>query len=247
MRLRCSVAVIMFIISLVPHAEAGNTWNDSFNKAKQFLEKQVYHDHRRTFYCDATFDEQKNIHPLDGFITKSYVKRAEKVEWEHIVPAENFGRTFIEWREGSAECLDNKGRTFKGRKCAEKVSSEYRYMQSDMHNLVPAIGAINAARSNHNFALLPDAISSFGSCQMKIEGNKVEPPIRARGMIARTYKYMEQEYPRFNMGGPQKKLMDVWDKMYPPDEWECTRAARVAKIQGNRHKITEERCREAGF
>ncbi len=247
MRLRYFVAVMAFMFFFVPHAEAGNAWNDSFNKAKHILEEQVYKDHRRTFYCDAIFDEQNNVSQLDGFIAKSHGKRAAKIEWEHIVPAENFGRTFIEWREGSDECVDNKGKAFKGRKCAEKVSMDYRYMQADMHNLVPAIGAVNAARSNYNFTLLPDAISSFGSCQMKIEDKKVEPPVRARGMIARTYKYMEQEYPRYSIGGAQKKLMDAWDKMYPPDAWECMRASQIAKIQGNRNEITEARCRENGF
>jgi len=40
--------------------------------------------------------------------------------------------------------------------------------------------------------------------------------------------------------------MDALDKMYPPDAWECTRAQRIAKIQGNVNEITEARCREVG-
>lgn len=75
-------------------------------------------------------------------------KRSYKIEWEHSVPAENFGRAFTEWREGHPLCVDNKGKSFKGRKCAEKVNKTYRYMQSDMYNLFPAVGSVNAARSN---------------------------------------------------------------------------------------------------
>lgn len=101
-----------------------------------------------------------------------YEKRAKKVEWEHVVPAENFGRTFVEWREGNHACVNSKGKAFKGRRCAEKVNTEYRHMQADMFNLYPAIGAVNALRSNYNFTMLPGEASDFGSCEMKIENKK---------------------------------------------------------------------------
>ena len=211
------------------------------------LSQQVYFDHRVTVYCGAEYDERGNITLPEGFVTPSHQKRAGRMEWEHIVPAENFGRAFEEWREGHPECVDNKGKLFKGRNCAEKVSMEFRYMYADMHNLAPAIGAVNALRSNHNFAMLPDAKATFGSCPMKVQGNRVEPPEASRGIIARTYKYMQAVYPRYNMGRPQQQLMDAWDKIYPPDAWECTRARRIADIQGNVNETTEARCKEVGL
>ena len=226
---------------------SGNTRNQSFNRSKRMLLQHVYFDNRVTVYCSASFDEHGNITLPEGLTISKYQNRAKRIEWEHIVPAENFGRTFREWREGHPVCVDNRGNPFKGRRCAEKASMEYRYMKADMHNLAPAIGAVNAARSNYNFALLPDAISSFGSCPMKIKGNKVEPPIEARGFIARTYFYMQYVYPRYQMGRPQQKLMEAWNTIYPPDQWECTRAKRITAIQGNSNKITEARCSELGF
>ena len=64
-------------------------------------------------------------------------------------------------------------------------------MQCDMYNLYPSIGAVNAERGNKNFEVLSEALpNSFGSCPMKISGNKAEPPKASRGAIARTYKYM---------------------------------------------------------
>ena len=225
----------------------GNLTNDSFNKAKQRLFNQVYHDHRITVYCAASYDERGNIALPEGFTTTKYKNRAERIEWEHIVPAENFGRIFSEWREGSPACVDSKGNLFKGRKCAGKANLDYRYMEADMHNLAPAIGAVNAARSNYNFILLPEAINSFGTCPMKIEGNRVEPPESARGIIARTYLYMQSVYPRYQMGRPQNRQMQAWDRMYSPDAWECTRARRIEAIQGNRNNITETRCSEVGL
>ncbi|MCL2259125.1 MAG: endonuclease [Cystobacterineae bacterium] len=226
---------------------AGNTTNDSFNKAKRMLSTKVYWDHQVTFYCAAPYDEKGNIHLPAGFETATNQRRASKIEWEHVVPAENFGRNFKEWREGAPACVDKRGKTFKARHCAEKANLEYRYMQADMHNLVPAIGAVNAARQNYNFALLPHAPNTFGSCPVKIEGNRVEPPESTRGMIARTYLYMQAEYPRYKMGKPQNQLMQAWNKTYPPTPWECTRARRIAKIQGNMNKITETRCKEVGL
>lgn len=116
--------MVFLLAALVMTSEAqaaGNEWNDSFSKAKKTLERQVYYDHRITLYCGAAFDEKKNVTLPEGFTAAKHGKRAGKVEWEHVVPAENFGQAFAEWREGDAQCVDNRGKAFKGRKCAEKV------------------------------------------------------------------------------------------------------------------------------
>ena len=183
-----------------------------------------------------------------GFTTPKHEKRADKIEWEHSLPAENFGQTFAEWREGSPECVDNKGKAFKGRKCAEKVSPEYRLMQADMYNLYPAIGAVNAMRSNFNYAMLAGEPSTFGTCEMKIADRKAEPPARARGQIARTYMYMQDAYgPRYHMSRQQDQLMQAWDKQYPVDKWECTRAKRIEALQGNENRFVKEPCVAGGL
>jgi len=219
----------------------------SFSKAKNFLEKQVYNNHRTTLYCGAKFDAEKRVTPPQGFITNKYVKRAKKIEWEHVVPAENFGRTFSEWRDGHNQCINSKGKEFKGRKCAEKVNFEYRYMQSDMFNLYPVIGAVNALRSNYNFTMLPTIKSDFGSCSMKIDNRKAEPPEISRGQIARTYLYMDNTYKRYNMSKSQRQLMDAWDKMYPVNTWECQRAKKISNLQKSKNNIVLSRCQSAGI
>uniref|UniRef100_UPI000CBC2465 endonuclease n=1 Tax=Psychromonas sp. Urea-02u-13 TaxID=2058326 RepID=UPI000CBC2465 len=132
---------------------------------------------------------------------------------------------------------------YKGRKCANKANKEYRYMQADMHNLFPAIGSVNAMRSNYNFQMLPSESSMFGSCPMKINDRKAEPPVGARGRIARTYLYMDQTYSRYSMSKSQKQLMNAWDKMYPVSKWECQRSKKIEAVQGNPNKIVNSRCR----
>jgi deoxyribonuclease-1 len=157
------------------------------------------------------------------------------------VPAKNFGRTFSEWRDGHPSCVSKKGKSFKGRKCASKMNKEYRLMQSDMYNLFPAIGAVNAMRSNYNFVAQVNAKSGFGSCDMKIDNRKAEPPIESRGRIARTYLYMGATYKRYSMSKSQKQLMNAWDRMYPVSAWECKRAERINNIQrSTNQKITKE-------
>lgn len=241
------LAAALFTLPFASVWAQGNTRIESFNTAKKLLEQKVYFDHRETFYCRAVFDAKKNVTLPEGFTTEKHAKRANRVEWEHVVPAENFGQAFAAWRDGDPECVRNNGKSFKGRACAEKVSEEFRHMQADLYNLYPAIGAVNAMRSNYRYQMLPQAPSSFGTCPMKIEGRAAEPPEYTRGAIARTTLYMQASYPVYRLSGAQQKLMDAWNKMYKPDEWECLRAERIRKIQGNENTFVTEACRQAGL
>lgn len=130
---------------------------------------------------------------------------------------ENFGRAFPEWRDGSPECIDNRGKAFKGRKCAEKANMTFRYMQSDMHKLFPAIGSVNTVRGNRQYSELAGDVS-FGSCPAKVDGNRFEPPDQAKGQVARAALYMDREYPQYRLSAQQKRLFEAWDRKFPPDE-----------------------------
>lgn len=241
--------ILTLVLSLVPALAlaAGNTTNDSFSQAKRMLERQVYHDHRVTIYCSAEFNAQKRVTLPAGFTTPAHEKRATKIEWEHAVPAENFGRAFPEWRDGHPECVNRNGKPFKGRRCAEKVNMEYRHMQADMYNLFPAIGTVNAVRSNKQYSALPGSESAFGSCPAKVDGNRFEPPDRAKGQVARAALYMADSYPKYRLSRQQQQLFEAWDKMFPVDQWECTRAKRIEKLQGNANARVKQPCQQAGL
>lgn len=118
-----------------------------------------------------------------------------------------------------------------------------------MYNLYPAIGSVNAVRSNKNFQMLgPDVPSAFGSCLMKISGNKVEPPERARGQIARSSLYMADSYgEHYRLSRQQQQLMQAWARQYPVDAWECRRASRIERLQGNENRFVKESCLSAGL
>ncbi len=237
--------ILLLSLLLSPFVSAnGNQSIESFSTAKRLLLQQVYatSESRRTLYCQARFDENKQVQLPSGFASSKYLNRLARYETEHVVPAENFGRSFKVWREGHSNCVNSKGKAYKGRRCAEKTSAEYRLMQADMYNLYPAIGAVNAARSNYNFTMLSKAESDFGSCDMRIEKRKVQPPTTARGTIARSYLYMEATYPRFSMSSSQRKLMQAWDKQYPVTPAECQRADIIQRVQNSRNMILTTRC-----
>ncbi|MBP3730902.1 MAG: endonuclease [Mailhella sp.] len=216
----------------------------SYPEARKLIYSDIFYDHRETLYCAAEFDEHREVTLPDGFIVSTHQKRANRAETEHIVPVENFGRTFSEWREGHPLCVHKDGKPYRGRKCAELTNEEFRRMEGDLHNLYPAIGCVNAARGNKNFAMLGESVpSAFGSCEMRIEKSRVEPPEPSRGTIARAYLYFDRQYKRFSMSRQQRQLMESWDHMYPPDAWECERNERIRAIQGNGNPFVERVCR----
>lgn len=236
-------------LSFFSHAAGdGNQANQSFSKAKKMLERQVYNEVPRvTIYCLADFNSNKKITDHNGFTSTKHIKRQAKIEWEHVVPAENFGRNFSEWREGNSACINSKGKSFKGRRCAEKLNIPYRYMQADMYNLYPAIGAVNALRSNYNFASQVTADKNqFGSCPIKINNRTTQPPNYAKGQIARAYLYMEAAYPSYNIGR-QKRELQAWNKQYPVTVTECRRTQLIESLQGNENNVVKSACLERGL
>ena len=72
----------LLLFTLPAAHAAGNTTQDSFNKAKRTLERSVYVDHRETLYCGATFTANKTVIPPPGFTSTTHVKRAKRIEWE---------------------------------------------------------------------------------------------------------------------------------------------------------------------
>lgn len=232
--------------ALSPDAN-GEQRNDSFPASKRMLEKRVYFDHRITLYCGATFDAKKNIQIPEGFTTPDHQERSGRVEWEHAVPAENFGRTFVEWREGDEACVDDYGNPYRGRRCAELVNREFRVMQADMYNLFPSIGSVNAVRSNFMYSQLPEVEPSFGTCDARVLGRRFEPPDRAKGEVSRAALYMAATYPRYRLSSQQRRLFEAWNKMFPVTDWECLRAKRIERLQGNSNDFVKNPCEEEGL
>ncbi len=152
--------------------------NESFSHSKKELRK-IYRDHQTTIYCDCKYNYKNKNNMIDkkscGYVPRNkYTKkgklniRANRIEWEHAIPAENFGRQFSCWRDGDARCITSKGKHYKGRKCCTKVNKQYRIMQADMHNLFPAIGELNADRKNYRYDFELPSQGQYGQCEFNV-------------------------------------------------------------------------------
>lgn len=227
----------------------GNTKIDSFQDTKKMLMQHVYSNKElaRTIYCDLPFDNKKQIDVPMSVTTSKFEHLLKRVEFDHIVPISWIGRSYSEWRDGHPECVDSKGKPFKGRGCAGKVNMEYRLAESDAYNLFPSVGAVNRLRSNFAFGLLPNHKSDFGSCLMKLDAKTVEPPEIARGKIARASLYMQDNYKKYRMSSQQFQLFNAWDKQYPVTKLECSIARKIESFQGNENKFIKAPCQRANF
>ena len=215
--------ILNFILLLTFSTTPSYSLTTSFSHAKQ-IAKKIYSIHRVTFYCGCKYNGRNQVNWAScGYSPRRNQRRASRVEWEHIVPAWAFGHTRQCWREKL--CTDAKGRKFKGRSCCRKIDPAFRAMEADLHNLVPAVGEINGDRNNYSFGMLGNYVSEYGRCDFVVDRNlrTVQPPEYTRGFIARTYFYMHDKY-GLPISSQKMNLFKAWDKQYPPDTWEKTRA-----------------------
>lgn len=240
--------LICFGTESVDAARKGNTKIHSFNRAKKIMIREVYRAHQTTFYCGSQYTQGGYVIHNNGYVPKRKSSRARRLEWGHVVPVNSFGPKFPEWRDGHPDCLDTRGRPFIGRNCAEKVNATFRYMQSDLYNLVPVIGEIKGLKSNYAYGMIPDENQEFGDCDIEIAFDKIEPPSAVRGDIARIYFYMDWAYPGYDiLSNENKRLFQAWDKQDPVDEWECERTRRIEEIQKNENPFVKKACVAEGL
>lgn len=203
----------------------------SWSAAKRVSIDEVYLDQRQTFYCGCTFEvtgrSSGRIDPSACF-GGTPNPRATRLEWEHIVPA-----SYYYWR--GLPCWDGDGCTGKtGRMCCESTDSRYKVFVSDLHNMVPAVGAVNAARSAYLYAEVVGGDRPFGTCDIEIDkvAELVDPPLEVRGDVARIWLYISEEY---NLPEPRQDytaMLMRWHEEDPVSEWELERDRRIAAIQG---------------
>ncbi|MEA2017516.1 MAG: endonuclease [Campylobacterota bacterium] len=230
----------------------GNTKIKSFSKAKKILKNKVYNTEaiQIGFYSKCTY-ESKQITTKKGKTKYKLVvdkdscgyiprkpknKRSNYIEWEHIVPAHAFGHNLTCWNTGNDRCIKKStGKAYKGRKCCNKVSKQFKLIQADMYNLVPAIGEINGDRNNFTFSELSGEPRKYGDVNFEVnfKARKVEPPEFTKGQIARTYLYFKKTY-NLPISKKQMKLYKVWNKKYPITINEKVIYKKIEKLQGNK-------------
>ena len=202
---------IMLGLSMLSISSA-NAAPTSFSNAKSILAKKIYTDRDDTFYCgcDMYYADKKGKpwltpdHSACGFKPRKQAKRAARIEWEHVMPAWFFGHQRMCWQEG-------------GRKQCGRSDSQFKSMEADLHNLVPAIGEVNGDRSNFSLAMVSSNIApQYGQCDMKVDfkSRKAQPTASVRGDIARVYFYMADTY-GLRLSSQDIKLYTAWNNSDP--------------------------------
>jgi deoxyribonuclease-1 len=244
---------VLIVLLAVPLT--GNTRITSFTAAKRLLE-QVYRDRNVTFYCGCRYRGRRVDRDACSYRPRNWANpRAERIEWEHVVPASAFGRSFREWRDGDARCERKRKRTggkkkkrkrrYRGRNCARR-NPEFARMEADMHNLVPAIGELNQYRGSLEMGEVSAEARRFGDCDVEAGVLTFEPPPDVRGDIARIYQYMDLTYPKRGIvSNKRRKLYEAWSRTDPVDRWECERNRRITTLQGNGNRIVTVACLKA--
>ncbi|MCQ8228916.1 MULTISPECIES: deoxyribonuclease I [Pantoea] len=205
---------------------------NNFSQAKTYA-AQINADAPADFYCGCkiSWHGKKGVPDLNscGYSVRKNANRAERIEWEHVMPAWEFGHQRQCWQNG-------------GRKSCSK-DADYRRIESDLHNLQPAIGEVNGDRNNFQYSQWNGGEQQYGQCSMKVDFKQklAQPPERARGAIARTYFYMRDQY-HLRLSRQQTQLFTAWDKQYPVTTWECERDNRIAKVQGNHNSYVQQAC-----
>jgi endonuclease I/membrane-bound metal-dependent hydrolase YbcI (DUF457 family) len=213
-------------------ASQGNTRIVDFEAAKRVLPR-IFAGYETTLYCGCRYQSQtKRIDWAScGYQPRQDRQRAASLEWEHVVPAAAFGRSFPEWQRGHPTCGDQKGRD-----CVRQVQPAFRLMEADLYNLMPAIGEVNGRRSDAAMGELWGERREFGQCDVEIAGGVIEPRPSVRGDIARIYFYMDWAYPgRGMVHAGNHRLLEAWAAADPVDAWELERARRIEQQQGNRN------------
>ncbi|MBA0019032.1 endonuclease [Xenorhabdus nematophila] len=210
-----------------------NSWSapTNFEQAKVESRKNVYEGQIKsgmgTLYCGCDWQwVGKSGGRVDlascGYHVRSQQTRAERIEWEHIVPAWVFGHQRQCWQNG-------------GRKNCVDTDPFFRMIESDMHNLAPAIGEVNGDRSNFAYGMVDrNTPKMYGACNSKVDfkSRLFEPRDRVKGMVARVYFYIHDRY-NLTMSRQQQQLMMAWDRQYPVDTWERERDNRIARLMGH--------------
>lgn len=206
----------------------------SFSKAKKIARDKIYFDHHQTFYCGCNYiSKGYSGGEIDAsncnYQIKSNVVRGNRLEWEHIVPASIFGDSRECWTTRIKECA-----SLKGRACCIKIDLEFKRIEADLHNLVPAIGELNGDRLNYAFSIIEGEPREYGACDFEIDitAKQVEVAESIRGDIARIWLYMNVTY-NIIIPADHYEMLKIWHQEDPVDAWEIIRDHRIYEQQGN--------------
>ncbi|UUO25457.1 hypothetical protein FGD67_21240 [Colwellia sp. M166] len=246
----------LFLLLLITIVSNSADIPSSFSKAKKLALTKVYRDNHKSFYCGCAFNNKKQVDQAScGYEPKTPITssgkeniRDNRIEWEHVLPASKMGSHLACWgseRSQFPKCVKSNGKLKSGRDCCQKVNSDFRNAHNDLVNLTPAIGEVNADRSNLPYTEIIGEKRSYGKCDFEYDSvNKVvEPSEEVRGDIARIQLYLEDKYGEvlgFKFSDDKKLMLEQWNDQDPISDWEVERNKRICKAQGSGNNLINE-------
>lgn len=220
----------LFLFSLLLLASACSIQEppQTFDQARQALRDYVYFDRSDDgdFYCNCDWQWTTNTGGQVDLLSCAYeirsqATRAQRIEWEHVVPASMLGQHRQCWRDG-------------GREHCNRTDPVFNRMEANLHNLVPAVGEVNADRSNYRFAEIVGEPDDYGACEFEVDSRRrlAEPADAVKGQIARIYFYMHDQY-QLPLSYEEQQLYVRWHQQFPVTEWELERDRRIARLMGH--------------
>ena len=116
----------------------------------------------------------------------------------------------------------------------------YKYAESDLHNLWPAIGNINSSRQDKSLGEIPGEKRRFEDYCPDYERTSgenaiVEPRDAVKGDMARSILYMLDAYGLELRPNMKLEMLLKWHLADPPDDTERWRNRIIEKLQGTRN------------
>ena len=176
-------------------------------------------------YCGCAFDPAtKAVEPAACSFEPDKpwgddASRGRRIEWEHVVPASRMVETL--------GC---------GSRAACRAQEPFRLAENDPYNLLPALGALNARRSNHPYAEIPGEARAYGRCDFELQERRepghrsarVEPPEDIKGDVARISLYYSQRY-GVRFSDAELQQFQAWSAVDPVSAEERARAAWIRR------------------
>lgn len=243
--MRCSATHILSIalvfLSVVLFSSSSEAFQGNapdvmtFREAKAFLKQSVHQPGEREAYCGCLITTQGKKWLADwqscGYVPRKNAERASRIEWEHVVPASEFGQQRQCWQQG-------------GRKNCSATDPVFVAMEGDPHNLVPVVGEVNGDRGNLKYGMLArDQGIRYGQCPSRVDfkASVFMPNPQFRGNAARTYFYFSQRY-GLTLSKQRQQLFAAWSQADPVDAKECERNRRIAKKTGVSNPFVAQAC-----
>jgi len=238
---RIILAAAAALLSLSALAAAPVT----FTAAKVAAKEKIFFDQGASplgeLYCGCAWTwagaSGGRVDPAScGYQTRKQQNRADRIEWEHIVPAWTFGHQRQCWQNG-------------GRKNCVATDPVFRAMEADLFNLYPSVGEVNGDRSNFNYGMVSGVAPQYGACATKVDfkDRTAEPRAEVKGLVARSTFYMFDRY-GLSMSRQQQQVLMAWDRQHPVSAWERQRDQRTAAIMGHHNPfVTGERTWSLGY